>query len=293
MNGTQVPLQLLTVFVAVAEHASFSKASRKLGVGKGTVSRSIAQLEDLLGTELIHRTNRSVALSTAGTALFERTGPHVQALQRAVVDLPERDETPSGVLRIAAPMDVGIFVLEPMVAAFARRYPAVRFDIRLMAGRTDLVKEGYDLALRVATGPIKDPSLTVRKLGTLPAAFYAAPSYLARRGRPRAVGDDRHTWVMRDVALRLLHLRHDAAQIVVDDFLLARDLIRDGMGVGPLPTFAARPYEEEGLLEPLTLQGLGPMAADLVMVYPSSRQTAKKVTAFRDFAVEACRRSLR
>lgn len=293
MNGTHVSLQLLTVFAAVAEQASFSKAARTLGVGKGTVSRSIAQLEHLLGVELLHRTNRSVALSTAGAALLERAGPHLVALRRAVVDLPERDEAPSGLLRIAAPLDVGSMLLPTMLTDFSRRYPNVRFDLRLTAGRLDLVKEGYDLAFRVATGPIKDPALTIRRLGVVQAHFYASPSYIARRGRPKQVGDARHRWVVHLAAAALLKMRADSLHFVLDDFLLGRDLIRDGMGVGPLPTFVAQRDVREGLLEVVPLPGLAPMAADLVLVYPTSGQTAKKVTAFRDFAVESMRQALR
>jgi DNA-binding transcriptional LysR family regulator len=95
--------QLLAVFVAVAEQASFTKAARKLGIGKGTVSRAVAQLARQLGAELVHRTTHAVALSTAGTALYERTAAHLAALDQAVQKLPERAAEPSGVLRMTAP----------------------------------------------------------------------------------------------------------------------------------------------------------------------------------------------
>ncbi|HEX5660975.1 MAG TPA: LysR family transcriptional regulator, partial [Polyangiales bacterium] len=88
MAETPVDYQLLAVFVAVAEQNSFSKAARKLGIGKGTVSRAIARLERTVGAELLHRTTHHVALSTAGSALFERAAPHLAALNQAVVKLP-------------------------------------------------------------------------------------------------------------------------------------------------------------------------------------------------------------
>src|SRR5215831_2147300 len=100
MPATPPDYDLLAALVAVAEEASFSKAARRLGVTKGTVSRAIARLEDSVGAELVHRNTHKVALSTAGTALYERTAPHLSALDRAVGTLPERSEQPSGELRI-------------------------------------------------------------------------------------------------------------------------------------------------------------------------------------------------
>ena len=69
MAETPVGLDLLGIFVAVADDTIFQRAARRLGITKGTVSRAIARLEQALGTELIHRTTHRVALSTAGTAL--------------------------------------------------------------------------------------------------------------------------------------------------------------------------------------------------------------------------------
>lgn len=289
---TQVDLQLLAVFSAVAEQSSFSKAAAKLGVAKGTVSRSIAQLEELLGVELLHRTTHHVSLSTAGAALHERTRGHLTALRSAIVELPEREEAPTGLLRMTAAPDFGAIVLPSVIATFSRRFPGVRFDIRLSGQQVDLVKDGYDLAIRFTTGPLKDSTLTARRIGKGSAAFYAAPSYVARRGRPKRLGDERHTWVLHRTVVRLSKTEPESVQFLVDDFLLARDLMRDGVGVGILPTFVARGYVREGLLEEVPVSGAATMGSDLVMLYPSSGQTSKKVSAFRDFLVEVLRSGL-
>src|SRR5690348_13053202 len=108
---TPFDYQLLAIFRAVAVQTSFSKAAKRLGVAKGTVSRAIARLEDIVGAELLHRSTHSVALSTAGTALYERTAHHVAALDQAVKGLPERAEEPSGDLRVTAPTDFGAILL--------------------------------------------------------------------------------------------------------------------------------------------------------------------------------------
>ena len=80
MPKTPLDYDLIAIFIAVAEEKSFSKAAIRLGIGKGTVSRAIAELEEQLAAELIHRTTHAVALSTAGTALYERTAKHLRAL---------------------------------------------------------------------------------------------------------------------------------------------------------------------------------------------------------------------
>ncbi|MFO0677031.1 MAG: LysR family transcriptional regulator [Polyangiaceae bacterium] len=286
---TPVDLQLLVTFAAVAEQASFSKAARDLGVAKGTVSRAIAQLEAILGVELLHRTTHHVSLSTAGTALLERTRSPLRALRSAVTELPEREEVPSGLLRMTAPPDFGAIVLPSILSSFSRRYPAVRFDVRLGSAQVDLVKEGYDLAIRAVTGRLKDSSLTARRIGRSSAAFFAAPSYIARRGRPRHLGDDRHLWVFHRRLVHFFGIATDVPSFFVDDFVLAREVIRDGVGVGALPMFVGRPYVREGLLEEVPVETPRAMTGDLVMLYPSQGRTPKKVVAFRDFLVEAIR----
>lgn len=287
---TPVDLHHLSVFSAVADELSFSRAALRLGISKGTVSRSVAALERQLGVELLHRSTHSVSLSTAGAELQERTRAHVHALRAAVVELPEQEDEPAGLLRLTAPPDFGLLVLTDVVAAFSRRHPLVRFDIRLTNAYADIVKEGHDLAIRVAVGPMKDSSLTVRRLGRGAAGFFAAPTYLARRGRPRQLGDDRHTWVLHPVVQRLVPTDRPP-RFQVDSFLAVRDMLRAGLGVGMLPGFLARPYVREGLLEAVTLDSPPLADGEVVMVYPASGPTPKKVKAFRDFLVESLRAS--
>ncbi len=289
MNETQIDLQLLVVFAAIAEEESFTKAAERLGLGKATVSRRLSTLEDQLGVELLHRTTHHVALSTAGAALFERTRAHLTGLRQAMSELPERDEEPSGLLRLTAPVDFGAVVLPSVMANFSRRFPAVRFEVRLTGEHVDLVREGIDLAVRVVAGPLKDSSLTLRRLGQQSGSFFAAPSYLARRGRPRQLGDDRHVWVMHPHAARMCELRRELVQFWADDFGLVRELLRNGVGVGLLPGFMVRDDLREGMLEEVTLADLPLTAGELVLLYPSAGQVPKKVTAFRDFLVAAVR----
>lgn len=283
-------LELLLIFAAVAEESSFSKAAINLGLAKGTVSRGISRLEALVGAELLHRTTHHVAMSTAGAALYERITEHLKALRAAIGDLPEAEAEPSGLLRIAAAPDFGAILLPAIIAGFSRRYGKVRFDVRLAGREVDLVKEGFDLAIRVSSGALKDSSLKVRRLGHNAAGFYAAPTYLARRGKPKTLNDPAHSWIVHTGVARQLKLDPKKITYFVDDFFLARDLMRDGVGVGVLPSFVARSYVQEGLLEEVAPKCPAILAGHLVMLYPSSGQTSLKVKAFGDFLVSALRK---
>jgi len=288
MNETPTNYQLLAVFVAVAEQASFTKASRKLGIGKGSVSRAITELEQQLGTELLHRTTRAVSLSTAGAALYERVAQHITALDEALLKLPERAKEHSGELRITAPQDFGSGVLADVVAQFVRRYPQVRVDVRLTNARVDLVAEGFDLSIRASPGALKDSTLTARRLGGSATAFFAAPSYVARRGKPKLFGDPAHDWILH-IGLRAAAKKLGAEtplRIVSDDFQFIRDLTRGGAGIAALSRFIAAPYVRDGLLEELTFADQPRWSGTLFIVYPSSGQVPRKITAFRDFLIE-------
>ncbi len=290
MNETQVNHQLLATFAAVVEQGSFSKAARWLGVSKGTVSRSVARLEEELGVELLHRTTHHVTLSTAGETLYERVGSHLKALRRAVLDLPELGDEPSGVLRLTAPSEFGVIVLPSILASFTRRHPQVRFDIRLTGEHVDVAKEGYDLAIRLSTQTPKDASLKMRRAGKSTLYFYASPSYLARRGKPQSMSDGQHAWVVFSNIVAALGFDAEQVHFAVDDLFLARDLLRDGVGVGPLPDYVAREYVLEGLLEEVTLPQYQPVSGQLMLLYPSSGQVPRKVSAFCDHFIEAVRK---
>jgi DNA-binding transcriptional LysR family regulator len=155
----------------------------------------------------------------------------------------------------------------------------------------DLVREGLDLAVRASLQRLEDSSLTMRRLSRGEGFAYASPTYLARRGAPRTPGDPAHDWVLfRDARPRQLGLPADLRpRVVCDDLLFLRDVLRAGGGVGVLPSLLGEPFVHTGelvrVLPELHVRGEG-----YVLLYPSSGQVPRKVTAFRDMLVEATRR---
>ena len=176
---------LLATFVEVADAASFSGAARILGTTTATVSRSIAKLEESIGSRLFHRTTRRVSLTTAGTALYQRAAAHVRALAHATKELPEQQNEPAGTLKLTAPYDLGATFLGSVIARFIALYPKVQVQAEFGSRVVDLAAEGFDIALRGDTGKHKDTSLTARRLVTRGELnLYASPSYLPTRGAP-------------------------------------------------------------------------------------------------------------
>ena len=171
------------MFACVVEHRSFSAAAQALGVSKATVSKAISRLEASLSTPLFHRTSRKLTLTEGGRSLAERAGRILAEAQAAEEAARETATTPSGLVRLAAPMSFGLKHVARAVADFLIEQPEIQVDLRLSDARVDIVAEGIDVAVRIADLP--DSSLRARRLRGVTVHCVAAPAYLARRGSPR------------------------------------------------------------------------------------------------------------
>ncbi|WP_394839714.1 LysR family transcriptional regulator [Pendulispora rubella] len=300
-----IDLNLVRAFVAVHETGSFSGAAARLDAPRSTVSRAISALEASLRVRLFHRTTRQVSTTSAGVALYERLAPSLSALERSLAELPEREEEPSGILRVTSTVDLGGAVLAESVARFTSRYRAARVEVHLSNSVVNLVRDGFDLALRITRGKMmRESSLVVRRVGTIRIQLYASPSYLARRGTPRAPSDlGAHDWVSYRGAM---HLQEMAAgewqltdsppktritpevRVLCDDMSFAREALKAGAGFGAIPSFLGDPEVVNGTLVRLLPQ-LVAETSRVYLVYPSQKHPAPKLTAFRDIVVELLR----
>jgi len=176
----------LAAFVRTIETGSFSDAARLLGASPSAVSKSVARLEARLGVRLIQRSTRTLALTAEGALYFERVAPLIQALADAEQALRTPDDV-SGLLRVAAPSDLGRTVFAGWAERFARAHPRLKLELGIADRQVDLIREGYDVAIRV--GALLENRLTARRLTTLQPVLVAAPVYLARRGQPAERAD--------------------------------------------------------------------------------------------------------
>jgi DNA-binding transcriptional LysR family regulator len=176
----------LAAFVRTIETGSFSDAARLLGASPSAVSKSVARLEARLGVRLIQRSTRTLALTAEGALYFERVAPLIQALADAEQALRTPDDV-SGLLRVAAPSDLGRTVFAGWAERFARAHPRLKLELGIADRQVDLIREGYDVAIRV--GALLDNRLTARRLTVLQPVLVAAPAYLARCGQPAERAD--------------------------------------------------------------------------------------------------------
>ena len=282
---------LLSTFVEVADSASFSAAARKLGTTTATVSRSIAKLEKSIGSRLFHRTTRRVSLTTAGTALYERTAAHLRALAHATKELPEHQSEPAGTLKLTATHDLGATFLSGVISRFIVLYPKVQVQAEFSSRLVDIAAEGFDVAIRGEGGKLKDTSLTARRLGERgELGLYAAPGYLARRGSPRGLASPDHDWLVAGPLRRAFDFPATLTpRVVANDFLFLRGVAASGGGIATLPSFIAQPYVATGEFVRV-LPSVRVNVGGLVMLYSSTRPLARKIAVFRDFLVQASQR---
>jgi DNA-binding transcriptional LysR family regulator len=173
----------LAMFAKVAEERSFARAARAMGVSVATVSRGVARLEERLGGRLFNRTSRRLALTDYGQNLAERASRIYAEAEEAEDFSRETASRPRGLVKLAAPMWFGARWVAPLLPAFFRRYPDIAVDLHLTDAHTDLIGEGFDAALRIAV--MEDSSLVARLIAPVRRFVVAAPSYIARYGRPQ------------------------------------------------------------------------------------------------------------
>ena len=181
----------LASFVAVAEALSFRRAAVRLGLSPSALSHAIRELEARLGARLLNRTTRSVALTDAGQALFDRLRPAFADIAGAVEAVRAYHDRPSGTVRINLPKLAAHRVLAPAFGRFARAYPEVRLEVTVDDGLTDIVAGGFDAGVRPGERLQRD-MVAVRITPDLRTAVVGSPAYLAVRSPPLKPEDLQH-----------------------------------------------------------------------------------------------------
>jgi len=280
----------LIAFARAGSLGSFTAAAHALSVSPSAVSKSVQRLEAQLGVALFTRTTRSLTLTAEGRDLHERA---IRLLRDAEeieqVAMTARSE-PSGRLRIATSLPIGMHVIAPLLPAFRETYPKVTIDLRLSDRIIDIVDEGIDIAVRI--GDLTDSGLLSRKLAPHRLCCFASPRYLDKHGTPKHPDDlaehqtvslryqstgQTFRWPFR-IGSRIVEIGPPSGTTVDASDALVAVLAADG-GIGMAATFVTAPYVARGELVPV-LSDFSVERHNITAVWPESRRTNPAVRAF-------------
>ncbi len=180
-------LRAMETFIAVVETGNFTESAQRLEMSAVMVGKYVRQLEELLGARLLERTTRRQGLTDAGRVFYEDSKRALEYVRMAETSIERLRASPSGTLRISAPITFGSCVVAPLVATFQRAHPLVRIELELSNRVVDLIDEGFDIAIRI--GELGDVDLIAKPLTVYRMAICASPDYLAHHGTPQSPHD--------------------------------------------------------------------------------------------------------
>lgn len=289
-------LEAWAVFAKAAETGSFAKAAAALSLSPVTVSKAISRLEARTGTMLFHRTSRRISLTASGLAALERAARILEDGVAVEAEVAEQSNALRGPIRIAAPMSFGVTHLAPLLPAFMSAHPEVTLDVQYSDDQTDLVANGFDLALRIAS--LEDSSLLARRLCTIRIHLVGAPAYFEQHGvpkHPRDLGRHRalqYAYSRTGESWRFRHARHGEFAQTVPTVLRANNAealipaLRSGLGLALQPEFLVWQDVQSGALN----TAMAPWMVEpisLNLLTPPGRRRPARVDALMEFLATA------
>jgi DNA-binding transcriptional LysR family regulator len=285
----------ITAFVTAVKAGSFTAAADMLGVTRSAVGKGIARLEGALGVRLLNRTTRTLSPTDEGQLVFERYRQILEDLDDVGASMAQRRASPSGILRLTAPLSFGQRHILPLLDIYLKQWPELRADISFTDRFLDLVEEGFDMAVRIGMAD-DDSRLLSRTIAWQQFVTCASPDYLGRRGTPGQPGElQAHDRIVLGNARRSRpwHFRgtqgqlriEGPARLYIDSSEALRAAALGGFGLVNLPTYIVGPDIRAGaLVEVLADYRCHP--EPIRLVYPSKRHLSPRVRAFIDLVAE-------
>jgi len=284
----------VAVFVAVINSGSFKAAAESLGHSTSYVSKEVSRLEKRLGSRLLNRTTRTISLTDAGKAYYERCQQIVIDAENASRSVSSLQDEPRGLLRVNAPTSFGSRHLLENLSEFLQRYPEVNLEIEFNDRIIDVVAEGYDVVIRV--GHVGDSNLVARAFTRSRTVVIASPEYLRRNGTPEEASElEHHHCIAYSLVPNPLSWEFRKGDEHVNVNLSSRALCNnaeimvalacDGIGITRVPLFTCTREVEENSLK-ILLDDYEQPEYGVYAVYPHRQYLTAKVRVFVDFLVE-------
>lgn len=283
-------------FVRVADLASFTQAADQMGLPKASISNAVQQLENQLGTQLLHRTTRRVQLTPDGQIFYERS-QHLLSEVEEITNLFQRDDAKvKGIIRIDMSYPMARNLVIPQLPEFMERYPGIQVELSSTDRRVDLIAEGYDCVVR--TGELADSGMIARPLGEMSQTNFASPGYIARLGEPTSLEElSNHYLIHYNVSAaakfdafeywdgkmcRKIPMRN---RIAVNNTDAYRSACVAGLGIMQAPRLGAQGLVYEGKLVEILIDFHAP-PIPVSILYPHKRNLSTRVRIFMDWLDE-------
>jgi DNA-binding transcriptional LysR family regulator len=282
-------------FLSIVKCGTISAAARALGVSPPALSKRLAQLEERLGVQLLHRNTRSMSLTQEGQIYYERASELFAQFEALEQDVMDRRFEPSGVLRVNAPLNFGRVRVAPVISAFARTHPKLEVELILSDHPHNLIEGGFDVAIRFGNMP--DSGMRARRIATNRRHLWAAPEYLERAGMPACPKDlMQHQCIVvvrsDDTYGLWTFTRGDTVESIkvrgnlrCNDSEVALTWALEGRGILMRSAWDTGRYARTDDLR-IVLEGYDLPNRDLYAVFPDRAVLSAKVRAFIDFVVE-------
>lgn len=287
-------LSAMRAFRCIVEAKGFSAAAERLDTTHSTISRQLQQLETELGAQLINRNTRRFSLTGAGEHYYAACVDILDRIDVASLAVAQGHQRPEGLLRVSVPLVVGTLDLPHWLLGFQRRYPDIELELHCDDQFVDLVAEGFDVAIRIASA-LADTSLIARTLTVSRLVLVASPGYIGRHGLPRSAQElNAHrllTFIGASSDWALSTARGGAINVTPSGHLRANTISAlhaatlAGAGIACFTQATVRSDLAEGrLVAILPNYSLG--ERHYYAIYPQSRYLAPKVRAFVDYMTE-------
>jgi len=285
----------MNAFVRVVEKGSFAAAAQDLALTPSAVSKIVTRTEERLGTQLLTRTTRRIALTPEGETYFNRCRDILAAIEAAEAEVSSSGASLQGLIRISASTSIGRYQIARSLPGFLTLHPGIVIELDTTDRQVDLIAENVDIAIR--SGTLADSSLVARKIAETQRVLCASPAYLERRGTPVVPAD-----LINHNCLRVTNFAHLArwpfytpeginrlavsGDVTSDSSDILQELALDGHGIiRTLDILAAR-HIRAGRLVPLLTDVHVAEPTPLWAVTPSGRNRVPRVRAFLDYLVE-------
>jgi len=289
-------LNLLRAFVSIVECGSISAGARRLRISQPTLSRQLRTLEELCGTALLRRDTHRMSVTETGQRLLVDAASMLAHAEEADRRLRADSTTLSGHLRLFATMDLGTWVVTPLVSQFLQANPKVTASLALNNRPLQMIQEGCDVG--ILPGKITDESVIARPAGMIPLYLTASAALARRRGPVKTLADlkswpwvapaGQQFWSSKEITLfdrdGTEQMMRISPVLIAEGVTSIREAVRDGMGISLLPDWLVKDHLTSGELVRI-LPKLKARDLPIHVVYAGQRVLPTRVSAFIDFAV--------